>query len=596
MRIASITLKNFRAYRDETTIYFGPFSAMVGRNDSGKSSVLHALDIFFNRSPELYDFTVGMPEDGQMEITVRFTDLPETIQLEEGIDTTFAEENLIDDAGLLCVKRVYRKWTTATTPKKFETNILAMDYSEDDFQNLCSKKETDLNRLGTNYGLDFTKSGKGITNKSKRQVLRAKANADSIAIQQAEYSVSDDLWRQLTTYLPSFSLFATDWRLSEEETDFQNVFRGMIEDATKGKQDRDNLETFIREHIDQEVAKIHQLLLKHTDEVGSLRVSPEFKWKGLVSFSIDTSDRYGVELPLRKRGAGLRRLLMVAYFQYLVTRNREEEHLPNDIFGIEEPETYLHPGAQRDLLDSLNTIASSSQVLITTHSPVFAGATEPERIIWINKIQGAVVTIQGRDVDLGELAHDLGVEPSDQIYGCRACIFVEGFDDVDFLNQVAHKLKERGHLAETFADKQIGLIPVGGCPNLKLWINRQAMRSLIMKYGLFADSDKRYDGDCLSTEKMRWQQECEADGVVVRFTRKREIENYLHPEVVLKITGKSVNIDDFCDVKALVGDKCRGLIKHMSADQILERDLWKDEQGNERHEILEAIQAFLDLA
>lgn len=596
MRIASITLKNFRAYRDETTIYFGPFSAMVGRNDSGKSSILHALDIFFNRPPDLYDFTVGMHEDEQMEITLRFTDLPKTIQLEEGVDTTFAEENLLDDAGLLCVKRVYSKWTTATTPKKFPTNILVMDYIEDDFQNLCSKKETELNRLGTNYGLDFTKSGKGITNKSKRQALRAKANADSIAIQQAEYGVSDDLWRQLNTCLPDFSMFKTDWSLSEEETEFQNVFRVMVEDATKGKQDRDNLETFIREHIDQEVDKIYQLLLKHTDELGPLRISPEFKWKGLVSFNIDTIDRHGVELPLRKRGAGLRRLLMVAYFQYLAAKNGEEEHLSNDIFGIEEPETYLHPGAQRDLLDSLNTIASSSQVLITTHSPVFAGATEPERLIWIKKIQGAVDKTQGQDLDLEEIALDLGVEPSDKIYGYRACIFVEGHDDVDFLTQVASTLKESGHLAETFTDKQIGLIPVGGCGNLKLWINRQAMRSLSMKYGLFADSDKKYDSDCLSTEKVRWQQECEADGAVVHFTRKREIENYLHPEVVLEITGKSVNIDDFCNVKALVGDKCCGLIEHTSADQFLERDLWKDEQGNERHEILEAIQAFLDLA
>ena len=265
----------------------------------------------------------------------------------------------------------------------------------------------------------------------------------------------------------------------------------------------------------------------------------------------------------------------------------------NHVFGIEEPETYLHPGAQRVLLDSLRTVASSNQALITTHSPVFAGAAEQEALVWTKKTQGAVIVLQGRDLDREALALDLGIEPSDQIYGYRACVFVEGYDDVDFLTRVALRLKEDGRLADTFADKQIGLIPVGGCGNLKLWINRRAMRSLSKKYGLFADSDIQCVGGCLSQEKLWWKQECEADGAIVHFTRKREIENYLHQDVILHVTGKTVSLDDFCDVKAMLGDGCSGLVQHMSSAQILERDMWVDDDGTEHHELLEAIQSFL---
>lgn len=595
MRIASITLKNFRAFHDETVIRFGPFSAIVGRNDSGKSSILHALDIFFNRSPDLDDFTIGMPADGQMEISVRFMNPPETVQIEEGIDTTLAEESLLDEAGCLAVKKVYTKWT-GTRPPSPEIRLLALDFIEEDFQNLCSRNERDLNRLGDTYGLDFSRAGRGITNKSKRQALRAKASSDDGAIQQVDYKISNELWRCLNNCLPSFSLFVADWRLSEEETGFQNEFKGMVDDVTKGKPERGTLEAFIEQHIDQEVTKIHKLLLKHTDEISSLKVRPQFKWRDLVSFRIEATDRDGVPVLLRKRGAGLRRLLMVAYFEYLAAKPKEEGQVTDHVFGIEEPETYLHPGAQRELLHSLGTVAALNQVLITTHSPVFAGATEQEALIWTRKTQGAVTKAQGQDLDLEALAFDLGVEPSDQIYGYRACIFVEGHDDVDFLTQVASKLKESGLLVETFADKQIGLIPVGGWGNLKLWINRRAMRSLSKKYGLFADSDIRYEGDCVSEERLRWKKECEVDGAVVHFTRKREIENYLHPEVVSRVTGKTTDIDDFCDVKALVGDGCCGLIQHMSSDQILERDQWVDNDGSEHHELLEAIQSFLAIA
>jgi len=48
MKIKSITLKNFRAYKDETIVEFGDLTTFVGMNDIGKSTVLEALDIFFN--------------------------------------------------------------------------------------------------------------------------------------------------------------------------------------------------------------------------------------------------------------------------------------------------------------------------------------------------------------------------------------------------------------------------------------------------------------------------------------------------------------------------------------------------------------------
>lgn len=48
MRLESVALKNFRAFKDETTIRIGDLTAIIGRNDVGKSCVLEALEIFFN--------------------------------------------------------------------------------------------------------------------------------------------------------------------------------------------------------------------------------------------------------------------------------------------------------------------------------------------------------------------------------------------------------------------------------------------------------------------------------------------------------------------------------------------------------------------
>lgn len=48
MKIESLKLKNFRGYKEEIEIKFDDLTVLVGKNDVGKSTILEALDIFFN--------------------------------------------------------------------------------------------------------------------------------------------------------------------------------------------------------------------------------------------------------------------------------------------------------------------------------------------------------------------------------------------------------------------------------------------------------------------------------------------------------------------------------------------------------------------
>lgn len=48
MKLEAIKLKNFRGYKEEIEIKIGNLIAFVGKNDIGKSTILEALDIFFN--------------------------------------------------------------------------------------------------------------------------------------------------------------------------------------------------------------------------------------------------------------------------------------------------------------------------------------------------------------------------------------------------------------------------------------------------------------------------------------------------------------------------------------------------------------------
>ena len=50
MKLKNVKLKNFRGYKEEVIIPFHNITGIIGKNDAGKSTVLEALEIFFNNS------------------------------------------------------------------------------------------------------------------------------------------------------------------------------------------------------------------------------------------------------------------------------------------------------------------------------------------------------------------------------------------------------------------------------------------------------------------------------------------------------------------------------------------------------------------
>ena len=125
---------------------------------------------------------------------------------------------------------------------------------------------------------------------------------------------------------------------------------------------------------------------KHYSDLTELKPDISYDWQKLINFDVVMKDLNGYEISLANKGTGVQRLFMVSYFQYLAEQMTENES--SYIFVIEEPETFLHPGAQRTLLDSLKRIALVHQVIITTHSPVFASEIENRNIIVATKQNG----------------------------------------------------------------------------------------------------------------------------------------------------------------------------------------------------------------
>jgi len=399
----------------------------------------------------------------------------------------------------------------------------------------------------------------------------------------------------IVSHLPEFVLFETDTRLGVGETKFQSQFRPIIKTAAEQSNVVEAKDTFtgaIGKALQDEVDKIFERLQLHTDAFTGLTARPAFSWDKAVAFQIYGKDQHGIETSLDRRGSGMRRLLMVAFFQYLAERGHESGG--DFVFAVEEPENCLHPRLQRELIASFRQLVNEGyQVIVTSHSPVFAGSSPIEDLALVVRETGVARAIQTPDLDLSDVAEQLGVEPSDQITGYHACIYVEGPSDIDFLKNVALKLKEANHVDADFDDKQIGFVLCGG-GTLKHWINHRAMSRLNRHFGAVVDSDRKSQQHNVPERKLNWKRECESQGGVFFILRKREIENYVHPDAITRSRRTLALYDAFTDMKEIFGRNVFKVIKDMSCDEILEMDRY-EECNVEHHELKEIVQAFLSL-
>lgn len=114
MRIKKLKLENFRTYKEETIFDFGNLTTFVGKNDIGKSSILEALDVFFNEGKgpikiDSNDVNKFAKNEGneEIKISVIFDDLPDKIIIDSTNETNLRDEFLLNSDGNLEIIKKY---------------------------------------------------------------------------------------------------------------------------------------------------------------------------------------------------------------------------------------------------------------------------------------------------------------------------------------------------------------------------------------------------------------------------------------------------------------------------------------------------------
>lgn len=376
MKIKKLKLENFRGYENETTVDFNDLNVFVGKNDIGKSTILEALDIFFNENKgtvkiEKDDINRQCKNNGNNEIRISivFEELPSTLTIDTTNPTTLADEYLLQADGSL---EIIKKYPNAGKEKVF---IKASHPTNPSCKDLLLKKNTDLKKLLTDEIECEDKTKNAVIRKAIWNHFSEDLQKNNIEIEIAKLDAKNT-WEQLKKYMPLYSLFQSDRKNSDGDSEIQNPMKLAVQEIMKDTELRASLDKVaaevdkkLHEVSNKTLEKLNEMNPEIADSLNPVIPSPEsLKWEDVFKSVSITGDE---DIPINKRGSGVKRLVLLNFFRAEAERRQTENSVPNIIYAIEEPETSQHPSHQRKLIEAFIKLsrADNTQVLMTTHSP-----------------------------------------------------------------------------------------------------------------------------------------------------------------------------------------------------------------------------------
>lgn len=165
--------------------------------------------------------------------------------------------------------------------------------------------------------------------------------------------------------------------------------------------------------------------------------------------------------------------------------------LKNTIILLDDPGVYLHPSGQKDLLDALEKISESNQIVFSTHSPFMIDREKLKRIRIVSKKEGKGTLIEEKyyksDYDaLQPIRASIGMTIGDTLFITKRNLLVEGYSDeliLEAMSEVVSK-KKKNYINTS----KISILPVNGADKMPYFATLLAKENL--KFLVLLDYDR----------------------------------------------------------------------------------------------------------
>lgn len=496
MLLSEVYIKNYRSI-EELTLKLSKCSTIVGKNNSGKSNILKAIDLVLG---EKYYIKLTKNDfynrDENREIIIRLTFKHFTSE-----EIKKVEENI-----------------------KFKIQVGTEWLSPDDIKCFLrhEKKVTMEVRASLNQNSKKIYFG-GVPYKYFSSELR-----DSIVGTLYIPAVRD----------PSNILKITEYSflnklLSIMYKQADTVQKEALEDALSKATEKckEMFDTY-----EQDLDRITKSIIKHNGLKFAMLPSDSNSLYKKLELLLDD----GVETELEFKGSGIQSVVIISLFKLY-----SDLKAGNALLLIEEPESFLHPQANRHMANILKEFCTKDnmQIIIATHSPNYLQSSNIKDIILLDKKELKTKATQIGDIsDEIKLKRELNISNLELFFADKV-ILVEGETEKILLPVIAKQVNK----INDFDKMNYSIIEVGSKANLDIFIELLTKfnipwLSLLDKDVLNKESKKIISNlnqkfscevDVSSTDEEYLIREFKQNGIYI--LSYGEIENYYHKEWLYKI-------------------------------------------------------------
>lgn len=539
MKLSQFKIKNFRRYKEEVIINIKNLTAFIGKNDAGKSTILEAMDIFFNEK----NGTVKIDKDDvniecsgeNVELSAVFEDFPESIDLDAGNETNLTDEYLLNSNGKLEIKKVFAPNGSGASKVFIIANHPASPLS----RNLLVQKQSDYKKIIRENNIECNNLAINSVMRKAIRDFEGELNLSTVEI-DASKEDAKNIWAKLSVHLPLYSLFQSDRSNSDSDNEVKDPMMLAVKEAISDPNVISHLQA-VYEEVQKKATDISKATLDKLSEMSediANDLKPTFPENSSLKWA-DVFKNVGIktdnEIKLNKRGSGIKRLILLNFFRAQVERRANSGSKRSIIYAIEEPETCQHPNHQKMLVEALIDLSESdnTQILLTTHSPALAQMISKDKLIFIENNS----VCSGEEVVYQKITDTLGILPNP----VRLLVFVEGKSDVAFLKNINRLVPELNSIID-LSGEQVDIIPLDGS-NLKDWANKNYLRGLnLLEFHLYdRDADEKYRREVNNINSRN-------DGSKAILTAMLEIENYYPKSLIENEFSVALNSPDWANL------------------------------------------------
>lgn len=523
MQVNSVEIENFKSFFETQRMEFGPgFNVILGANNSGKSTVLQAIDpCIVPSAPHRSIANVRAHEDpvgGLSRIRLNWS---------------------------LSVEDLYRLNSSEPLHLPYPQHR-HIEFSSEDLEVLRRRL------FGIHVRCEFERSPStarfgisgellepiGLGGGANAQVFLLQARSDGVGLSLPGPVVGNwqsELHRSFVRCGPRvFRFLANRWPEPHAALSKDGV---LTPTASNLAGCLTNLQTTDPEGHRELCLRVNRVL----PQVHAVLAPPHPQLDGLVQLRCyprpTTERRSDLSVPINEMGAGVATVVAILYV--LQTARHPQ------VICIDEPNQYLHPKALRELLGILATEGEQHQYILTAHSGDVVGALRPQTVTLLQLDEGATRVRQSKHGDLATLRAglaDIGVRAT-ELHGRDHVLWVEGQTEEQVLpTLLMHFCKEHAagtavlRVQETGAFEKKGVGPIQVVEIYKRLTEGSALVPPMVAVVL--DRERR---------KPEEVQKLESDvRGRLRFLPRRMLENYLlHPGAICAVLNELES--DCCD-------------------------------------------------